>query len=120
MNLPEDEEEAFGDNWVCVTPSLSVEKWRGYVEKREKFWVWLNDTVGLGVLLRKQILGMELQVIEGAGAESHNGVETAPAPSIVNWNFWETIFQLFIGFLLQSHWLQISSSCLYILFIYFV
>jgi hypothetical protein len=52
VNLPEDEEEAFGENWVCVTPSLSVEKWRGYVEKREKFWVWHNDTVGLGVLLR--------------------------------------------------------------------
>ncbi|KAE8124623.1 hypothetical protein FH972_019491 [Carpinus fangiana] len=87
MNLPEDEEEAFGENWICVTPSLSVEKWRGYVEKREKFWVWHNDTVGLGVLLRKQILGMELQVIEGAGAESHNGVETATAPSIVNLEF---------------------------------
>jgi membrane-anchored protein YejM (alkaline phosphatase superfamily) len=63
---------------------------------------------------------MELQVIEGAGAESHNGVETATAPSIVNWNFWETIFQLFIGFLLQSHWLQISSGCSIRVFIFYL
>jgi len=69
-------------------------------EKREKFWVWHNDIVGHGILLRKQILGMELQVLEGAGAESHTGVETAIAPSILNCNFWETIFRLFIGFLL--------------------